>query len=158
MNNNVLNSVINAPMTRDTIKSVVEYVKLRANDGFINPLLYFAQAKFISELADSLLKNEDFKDHCLNELSKFTKGDIPTVGGMRLETRESTSYDYSNSEAWNYIKNEEERLSQIRKEIEAIAKNTSQLSYWVSPDGEEMAIKPALRRSTTSIICKIPNE
>ena len=79
-----------------------------------------------------------------DEVAKYGKKGV-SKNGVKFSLFSSVRYDYSNSEAWNEIKGRIQPLESILKDIETIAKATKQRTSWISEEGEEFNIYPAIQ-------------
>ena len=96
---------------------------------------------YVSECKQKLAKR------VYEEVAKYGKEGV-AKNGVKFSLFASSKYDYSNSDAWNVIKSQIEPLSKTLKEVETIAKATKQRTSWISEEGEEFTIYPAICSST----------
>ncbi len=99
-----------------------------------------------------ITKVELYATECKQKLAKRVVEEVAKYGkegvsknGVKFSLFSSVRYDYSNSPAYVAKKAEIEPLSEELKDIEKIAKATKQKTTWVSSQGEEYDIFPAIQ-------------
>ena len=102
-----------------------------------------------------ITKIELYASECKQKLAKRVYEEVAQYGkegvaknGVKFSLFSSSRYDYTNSEAWSKVKEQIDPLTETLKDIEKIAKATKQRTTWVSPDGEEFSIFPAIQSTS----------
>lgn len=95
------------------------------------------------------------KSHALKEHNNFGEK-LKTIGDCKIEQAETgVTYDFSNDSIWNEIKEQENRVANLRKEREKFLKSISQGKGYIvevnEDTGEALKTYAPLRKSTTSL-------
>lgn len=150
--------------TKQSIKQAYNSAIEAIDNGLIDEVELQVFAKYFSELG-KVLASKDLKDKAFDTL----KGDKSyTFKGVKVEPAQvGTKYDFSNSDAYNYItgsiKLAVNDLQEQLEEVKRIAKNVSKPTKYAFIDtdsGEikELEIQPAIKTSTDSVKVTFPKE
>jgi hypothetical protein len=114
---------------------------------------FFQVAEVIAAMSDfceKVRKDQRFMEGIRAELQKYPKAKFTAASGAVLEAAETgTKYDYSQNPKWVELKNQEDEISEKRKEIEDILKTIPAGKVLVDEETGESLIGPA-KTSTSS--------
>jgi len=151
MNDNILFFQLNLSHTKSEIVNAAEteIVKtLEVGESPLHLLMFAAQIKVYAEIIE---KNEELRLAAIREAEKYPKNDR-VIHGHKFDIREvGTSYDYSQSEAYLFIKGKEAEIIDVRKSIENMAKAIKEPAY-IEVEGNHLAVQPAQKTSTTKTV------
>ena len=112
--------------------------------------------KFSAELAKfQLLLNEvekKFKDHLLADIRKYSGSKMTAFGIEFSEMEGGIKYDYTQTESWNIIQEQIEKLKEKQKGIETFCRSIKSKTTTVDEETGELAdFYPPVKSSTTTI-------
>lgn len=140
----------------DQVKEASNHLIKGVNDGLINPLELLTKLRATEKVIKEVL--EGTKDEMLNEASKFGREQI-VVNGVEMKVQEAgVKYDYTNCNhpKWEDLVSRKADIDNELKEVESILKaNKSSWLYIDEETGETFEVKPPIKTSTTTIVCKI---
>lgn len=135
--------------TKPNIETMAQLIAEQALDG-ADPIRLAVQLTAMIQTCEAAKSKID--EIVLNELSK-SNGKAEMLGA-KIERKETgVKYDYSNSEAWVKVSEQEKVLSDKRKAIETIAKNVPdgvETNVTDESTGETWTLKKASKTSKTS--------
>lgn len=136
--------------TKPSIETLAQLINEEVDSGNTDPLKLSVQLTALIQVCEAA--KEKMSEKILNELAK-SQGKAEVLGA-KIERKETgTKYDYSESEAWIKISEQEKIFVDRRKAIEAIAKNAPEGTVMNVTDeatGETWEIKRASKSSKTS--------
>ena len=148
------NSLINFETGKllDTSKKEIAEIA----DKIVNEVDFIDVTKFSAELAKfKLLADElekKFKDHLLTDIRKYSGSKMTAFGIEFSEMEGGIKYDYSQTESWNIIQEQIEKLKEKQKGIEAFCRSIKSKTTTVDEETGELAdFYPPVKSSTTTI-------
>lgn len=148
------NSLINFETGKllDTIKKEIAEIA----DKIVNEVDFIDVTKFSAELAKfKLLADElekKFKDHLLTDIRKYSGSKMTAFGIEFSEMEGGIKYDYTQTESWNIIQEQIEKLKEKQKGIEAFCRSIKSKTTTVDEETGELAdFYPPVKSSTTTI-------
>lgn len=148
------NSLINFETGKllDTSKKEIAEIA----DKIVNEVDFIDVTKFSAELAKfKLLADElekKFKDHLLTDIRKYSGSKMTAFGIEFSEMEGGIKYDYTQTESWNIIQEQIEKLKEKQKGIEAFCRSIKSKTTTVDEETGELAdFYPPVKSSTTTI-------
>ena len=148
------NSLINFETGKllDTSKKEIAEIA----DKIVNEVDFIDVTKFSAELAKfKLLADElekKFKDHLLTDIRKYSGSKMTAFGIEFSEMEGGIKYDYTQTESWNIIQEQIEKLKEKQKGIEAFCRSIKSKTTTVDEETGELAdFYPPVKTSTTTI-------
>ena len=148
------NSLINFETGKllDTSKKEIAEIA----DKIVNEVDFIDVTKFSAELAKfKLLADElekKFKDHLLTDIHKYSGSKMTAFGIEFSEMEGGIKYDYTQTESWNIIQEQIEKLKEKQKGIEAFCRSIKSKTTTVDEETGELAdFYPPVKSSTTTI-------
>lgn len=148
------NSLINFETGKllDTSKKEISEIA----DKIVNEVDFIDVTKFSAELAKfKLLADElekKFKDHLLTDIRKYSGSKMTAFGIEFSEMEGGIKYDYTQTESWNIIQEQIEKLKEKQKGIEAFCRSIKSKTTTVDEEtGELSDFYPPVKSSTTTI-------
>lgn len=148
----MVNRVMVAP-TQASVKEASDMIIDLVKEGVIDPLQLVVKLKGLTEVFENVRKN--VTDDVLQELSKYTKDELATSLGAKLEKMEGgVKYDYSvcNDPAWQTYNQKMESAKASMGEREAFLKALKHPMAIAdeSTGGEMVTVNPPIRKSTST--------
>jgi len=141
--------------SKEAITSFLQDLEQGVADGHISGKEVFALAKVMETVAKEIKGNPEIREVAIGEV---LNGDN-SHRGVKLALMEAgTKYDFQDSPAWLHAKAEVDRATEVLKDVEALSKATKTVTFWVTPDGEQLEVRPAIKRSTTTIRATLPKK
>ena len=148
------NSLINFETGKllDTSKKEIAEIA----DKIVNEVDFIDVTKFSAELAKfKLLADElekKFKNHLLTDIRKYSGSKMTAFGIEFSEMEGGIKYDYTQTESWNIIEEQIEKLKEKQKGIEAFCRSIKSKTTTVDEETGELAdFYPPVKSSTTTI-------
>ena len=135
--------------TKPNIETFAQLIAEQAIDG-ADPIRLAIQLTAIVQTCEAA--KEKLSEIILIELAK-SNGKTEMLGAKVERKETGVKYDYSNSEAWVKVSEQEKVLSDKRKAIETIAKNVPdgvETNVTDESTGETWTLKKAAKTSKTS--------
>lgn len=129
----------------DVRNSVDELLK-KIEHGEIKPLEVAAMVGYLEKFCKQVRAHKGIREEIYKEL----EGGKGNFKGISIEQASRPTYDYSNSPAWTYIKEQENNFTELRKQIEEIARKTKGEEWVDEETGEIFVILPARKKVTDS--------
>jgi hypothetical protein len=140
----------------DQVKEAANHLIKGVNDGLINPLELLTKLRATEKVIKEVV--EGTKDAMIDEASKFGREQI-VVNGVEMKVQEAgVKYDFTkcNHPRWEELISRKADIDAELKEVEAVLKaNKSSWLYVDEETGETFEVKPPIKTSTTTIVCKI---
>ena len=144
-----------AGLSEESAKLVASHIATHVEDGSLYATEAVAISKWLTLIAEAIKKDDGISEAAEAELTR--NGGKLQQGGIEFSMKPSVSYDYTNSEAWASIKEDMKPLEDAKKEVEGMAKSISTIALYTNPlTGEELEVKPALRKQSDSVMVKLP--
>lgn len=148
-------STTKAGLSEESAALVASLIAEAVREGELYAHEALGLSKWLETIASNIKKHEETAEAAEQEL--IQNGGGLSAHSVGYSLKPSVRYDYKNSEAWAELQKDFEPLKEAQKEIETIAKSISTASRWVHPGtGEELEVKPAHRRESTSVTVKLP--
>lgn len=148
------NSLINFETGKllDTSKKEIAEIA----DKIVNEVDFIDVTKFSAELAKFKLLTDElekkFKDHLLTDIRKYSGSKMTAFGIEFSEMEGGIKYDYTQTESWNIIQEQIEKLKEKQKGIEAFCRSIKSKTTTVDEEtGELSDFYPPVKSSTTTI-------
>lgn len=132
-------------------KEIAEIADKIVNDvDFIDVTKFSAELAKFKLLADELEKK--FKNHLLTDIRKYSGSKMTAFGIEFSEMEGGIKYDYTQTESWNVIQEQIEKLKEKQKGIEAFCRSIKSKTTTVDEETGELAdFYPPVKSSTTTI-------
>lgn len=138
--------------TKANVSAFVDELESKILEGKMSAIELKSLTSFLSEIVKKINSSKTVRDEALTEFADHGEREI-VIHGHKITQRETgTRYDFTGSEAWNELQAQIDELKEQQKEVEQISKATKRQTVWVSPDGEELTVRPAGKSSTTNIV------
>ena len=148
---NPIFNIQKSDLTQSAAQSIANQIAIEVEEGYADPCIALAYAKWFSVLAEAITKHPAIKEAALNLVDSTGKGGYE-IHGFKFKIMEAgTRYDFTESEAWTVAQAE-------LKEIEKLAKTISNPTMYTLNSGEQLEVQPAPKYSTTTVTTTLPKE
>ena len=140
------------PIYKNELNVIVDELIVEIDDGYLNALDVRLLVGKLDYLLKAIKDSDIYKDNVISEFEVHKDKDLAIYNGCEISCVEmGVRYNYEKTEIHTL-------LSTKLKDIESIAKKGKKCVYVDEETGEEHEIFPAIKRSTTTTIVKLPEE
>lgn len=148
----------NQDLSKTAANELAEELFNQIQEGESDPLVILARLQFISFAVDEAITK--IRKTAVSEVEKYgNEGRSGVVKhGVTFRIKEvGVRYDYKNTQRWNEIKAEEDKIAESRKDLETRLKTLKSKETVVNEDtGETFELFPPLKSSSTTVEITLP--
>ncbi|MEM0354975.1 MAG: hypothetical protein QXW79_05330 [Thermoplasmata archaeon] len=144
---NLFSLVSSEEFSEAKISAIVDMICQKIEQGESDGIEEVIKAWYLKQLAEAILENEMIKESVL-KVKRLHYNDAIIKNNVVVSESTHTKYEYEGS-AFDKINAELEHIKQKEKRLQEIAKNTTHQTSICDEDGEELFIKPALKKQKT---------
>lgn len=141
---NLFSLVSSEEFSETKISAVVGMICQKIEQGESDGIEEVIKAWYLKQLAEAILENEMIKESVL-KVKRLHYNDAIIRNNVAINESTHTKYEYE-GRAFDKINAELEHIKQKEKRFQEIAKNTTTQTSICDEDGEELFIKPAIKK------------
>lgn len=152
---NTLSNIVqtDGELSKTKVQQVSNELIQLNEDGKIDTLTALARIEFLSQVLDAA--KAVIRERANDELDLYgqeAKTGVVKHGVTFKHKETAVKYDFSNVERWNQIKEEEDAITNARKEFETFLKTLKTRTSIADPEtGEMIDVAPPVKSSKTTV-------